>query len=139
MGWRFSSLGIALAEPFTDSVFRRFGGSNSNKEHQKFMEYNDPMQSRIVPFSWVYAQEDWFERMKKVDVNETATFYIIQGEKDKVVDHKYNIPFLMEKYPASLLYQIPEGEHSLFNEVQEIRDTVFAQILKIIEFTDISE
>jgi alpha-beta hydrolase superfamily lysophospholipase len=133
VGWKFTSLGIGLAEPFTDSVFRRFGGSNSNKEHQDFMENNDPLQSRTVPFSWVYAQADWFERMKLVPVNETAVFHIIQGEKDSVVDYKYNIPFLLEKYPGSQVYRFPEGGHSLFNEVPEIRDPVFTKILEIIE------
>lgn len=133
VGWKFTPLGLGLAEPFTDSVFRRFGGSSSNKEHQKFVENNDPLQSRSVPFSWIYAQEDWFERMELVPVNETSVFHIIQGTKDSVVDYKYNIPFLMEKYPNSQVYSIPKGGHSLFNEVPEIRDPVFANILEIID------
>ncbi|MBF9015920.1 MULTISPECIES: alpha/beta hydrolase [unclassified Oceanispirochaeta] len=133
VGWRYTPLGISLAEPFTDSVFRRFGGSSSNKEHEDFVEHGDPLQSRTVPFSWIYAHADWFDRMELLPVNEDLSLSIIQGEEDSVVDFKFNIPFLLEKYPAAVIYKIPEGEHSLLNEIPEIRESVFTQILEIIE------
>ncbi|MDC7232653.1 MAG: alpha/beta hydrolase [Spirochaetales bacterium] len=133
VGWRVSGLGVRLADPFSDEVFRRFGGSSSNREHEDFVKNRDPLQSRRVPFSWVYAHENWVERMKDIPADNRFAPIILQGEEDSVVDDSYNIPFLREKYPEAQIFFIPEAEHSLFNEVPEIRNEVFEEILDILE------
>jgi alpha-beta hydrolase superfamily lysophospholipase len=133
VGWRITPLVLALASPFTDEVGRRFGGSSSNKEHEDFKEYNDPLQSRTIPFNWVYASMNWSDRMELIPPREDLSLYILQGKKDRTVDYRQNISLLMEKYTRSDVIYYEEGKHSLFNELSPIRDKVFQDILQILE------
>jgi len=135
-GWRLTPLGLALTGSFKDEVGRRFGVSSSNKDLGNFVEYHDPLQSRTVPYHWVYSYMDWSKRMELTEPRESPVLHILQGRKDRVVDYRYNIPFLLEKYPRSDVKYYTDGEHSLFNEPPLIRDEVFQDILNLLESTD---
>jgi len=136
LGWQLIPFGLTLTRSFLDKVDRRFGGSCSNKEHEDFVEYHDPLQSRVVPVHWIYAYMSWNDRMEKMSPREDLVFHILQGRKDSVVDFRYNIPFLLEKYPLSDVKYYRRGEHSLFNEVPSIRDVVFKDILSLLASPD---
>lgn len=133
VGWRLTPAGLTLTDSFMDEVPRRFGRSNSNDDYEDFVEHNDPLQSRTVPYSWIYAYEEWNDRMNAMSPREDLHFSILQGEKDKVVDYEYNIPFIRERYPLSDVYYFPNGEHSLFNEVSSIRNSVFIKVAELLE------
>ena len=136
VGWQVTPLGLALAEPFMVNVGRRFGGSSSNREYEKFKKNDDPLQSGKVPFHWVYASMAWSSRMELIVPREDLVLHILQGKKDRVVDYRHNLDFLMEKYPHSDLIYYKEGGHSLFNELPAIRDKVYQDILQILESAD---
>ncbi len=133
LGWQLTPLGLALTRNFQDRVGRRFGGSCSNSEYEYFVEYHDPLQSRTVPYTWIYASMNWDDRMELMTPREDLVFHILQGRKDSVVDFRYNIPFLLEKYPRSDVKYYTDGEHSLFNEVPSIRDQVFEDVLNLLQ------
>ncbi len=136
VGWQFTALGLAIAEPFADSVFRRFGGSTSNRSHEEFVKNYDPLQSHSVPFSWIYAHHNWIERIVDIQEHPGTVLNILQGEEDSVVDYSDNMEFLTEKYPDSRVFYFPDGEHSLFNEPLEIRTQVFDRVLELLETAD---
>ncbi|MDC7239446.1 MAG: alpha/beta hydrolase [Spirochaetales bacterium] len=136
VGGQFTELGLVIAEPFADSVFRRFGGSTSNKNHEEFVKHHDPLQSRSVPFSWIYAHQDWIDRILEIPESPGVVLNILQGEEDSVVDYRDNIEFLLEKYPASRVFYFTDAEHSLFNELPPVRMKVFLQILDLLSSND---
>jgi len=135
-GWRLTPAGMALTGCCRDEIGRRFGVSSSNRDYGNFVKYHDPLQSRTVPYHWVYSYMEWNKRIERIEPRENPVLHILQGRKDRVVDYRYNIPFLLEKYTRSDVKYYTDGEHSLFNEPSPVRDAVFRDILALLESTD---
>jgi lysophospholipase len=132
-GWWITGFGISMAEPFSDHIFRRFSASSRDKEYMDFVRNRDPFQSREVPFSWVKAYLSWNRDIRSQPPREDLVFHILQGDRDSVVDHRMNIPFLLESYTGSRVYYYEDALHSLFNEPEPVREAVFRDILGILE------
>ena len=81
VGWWVSGIGIYLAKPFTDHVFRRFSNSTQDKDYADFVKNRDPFQSREVPFSWVDAYLTWNRDIRSQPVREDLCFHILQGKR----------------------------------------------------------
>ncbi|WP_026672721.1 alpha/beta hydrolase [Alkalihalobacterium bogoriense] len=108
------------------TVRRTIRNNTSNKSFKREMK-KDPLQYRELPVSWVTAMIRWNVNMKR---NRSATrpIVIIQGEKDKTVDWRFNCTFICERFPNTKVYFIEKGKHQLINERAQIQLEVFEQI-----------
>lgn len=131
-GWWITGFGISLSEPFSDHIFRRFGASSQDGDYADFVKNRDPFQSRQVPFSWVRAYLNWNKDIRGLSPREDLAFHLLQGDRDSVVDHRMNIPFLQKTFPRSRVYYYEDAMHSLFNEHDPVRTAVFGDILRIL-------
>jgi len=127
--WDLSLLGMNIMNIFSDSIFRRFGGASRDKEYLDFVKNKDPLQSKSVPFHWARGLRLWNEKI--IDYKEnSSTIIVLQGTDDTVVDYKYNIQFLKERFNNISVYTFKDARHSLFNEIPEVQQAVFDTIFE---------
>jgi len=98
---------------------RNFDHNTHNVKFSHFIKYNDPLQGKYIPISWIKAMSNWNERFTYYGVNDKVQMGIMQGTKDIVVDWKYNINQIMRKFPNCRLQYIEEAYHNLLNEDKE--------------------
>lgn len=98
---------------------RNFDHNTHNVRFTNFIKYNDPLQGKYVPISWLKAMSNWNERFDYYGTNDKVQLGILQGTHDKVVDWKYNITQIMRKFPNSRLQYIEGAYHNLLNEDKE--------------------
>lgn len=114
--YRLSRVGYFIMSPFTGTTQRWFRRSSSDKQFLKSYRI-DPLQCKHFPMRWAKAYYFWYEqaiRYEPVSIPVT----VIQGTKDKVVDWRYNIPFIKKKLqPVEVIY-IKRANHQLMNEAQ---------------------
>lgn len=130
--WDLSLIGMNIMDLFSDRIFRRFGGASTNKEYLDFVKNRDPLQSKSVPFHWARVQRIWNEKIADYKDN-CSNIIILQGTKDTVVDYKYNLQFLKERFKNISIYTFKGAKHSLFNEMPEIQQDVFNTIFEFIK------
>jgi len=129
--WNISLFGMNIMELFSDKIFRRFGGASTNKDYLDFVKDSDPFQSKSVPFHWARVQRIWEKNISNYKIN-FSKIVVLQGLDDTVVDYKYNLEFLKERFPNISIYFFKDARHSLFNEKIEIQQDVFKTIFKNI-------
>ena len=81
---------------------------------------------------WVKALHKWNKKIAELSPAKKMV-KIIQGSKDATVDWKYNLDFIGKKFSEIDLSLIEDGRHELFNETEDIRNTVFSQITNYLE------
>lgn len=118
--WHLTGLGVNLASPFRKRVPRVFRKKAGSKPYSAFLR-NDPLQARVVPFKWLRANRRWYRRMKKAGTS-TKPVLILQGLEDDVVDHRYNVACLTERFPNAVVVNYRHCGHRPMNERTEIRD-----------------
>jgi len=127
--WDLSLLGMNIMNLFSDNIFRRFGGASRDKEYIDFVKNRDPLQSKSVPFHWAGVVRLWNEEI--IDYKEnSSTIIVLQGTGDTVVDYKYNIQFLKERFKNISIYTFKDARHNLFNEIPEVQQDVFDKIFE---------
>jgi alpha-beta hydrolase superfamily lysophospholipase len=122
--WDKSKLGYTYNIPFIESVPRIFRENSSDPDYLEFIKNHDPLQFRYVPLSWVKALHQWNENIEQMHIDKRS-IEIIQGDSDKIVDWKYNMNFLDEKFPFAQLNIIEGANHDLLNESPALREEVF--------------
>ncbi len=85
---------------------------------------NDPLQYDQLPSSWVEALIRWNELIKE-GASSPIPILILQGKKDATVDWRYNVGFLLKKFPNIDIELIENGKHHLFNEKDDKRKSVY--------------
>ncbi|WP_223699846.1 alpha/beta fold hydrolase [Sutcliffiella deserti] len=128
--WSFSELGVKLIRNRIKFIRRKFRNNSANKEYLEFVK-KDPLQFTSLPTSWLHSLSKWNQSLLDYSIK-PVTFYIIQGNRDKTVDWRYNISFILNKYPQSRATLIDGGDHQLFNEEQSIQTIVLNQIKTIL-------
>jgi len=126
--YRWNSITI-LVKPlkmFTRNLKRMLRNNSSDAKFLHFVK-NDPLQYDQVPLSWVEALIRWNELIKKGNPSSVPVL-ILQGKKDTTVDWRYNVGFLLKKFPNIEVELIENGKHHLLNEEELIRDKVFSSI-----------
>ncbi len=129
--WDISLLGMNIMELFSENIFRRYGGASTNKEYLDFVKNSDPFQSKSVPFHWARVHRLWEKDISNYKIN-SSKIVVLQGLDDTVVDYKYNIEFLKERFPNISINFFKDARHSLFNEKTEIQQAVFKTIFENI-------
>ncbi|WP_257350981.1 alpha/beta hydrolase [Pseudalkalibacillus decolorationis] len=130
--WYLTKLGFYLARPFPflDDIHRNFRENSSNKKYLTFTK-KDPLQPNAIPLEWLESLIEWNVKIQTYSPTNADTC-IIQGNKDKTVDWKYNLAFIKEKFHLLQVFHIKNGRHALFNEKKQIQEEVFAKIRQFI-------
>ncbi|MGI9292845.1 MAG: alpha/beta hydrolase [Pseudomonadales bacterium] len=130
--WPLSRVLYHSLRPFIDSLPRRFAANSNDAKYLEFVRGGDPLQPLLLPVQWVSAMRDWmgaFEDFASTDLEPL----IVQGQKDRTVDWKFNIKAITEKFPSSEVFYIEEGRHHLVNESEEIRRLLFGAVDRLFE------
>ncbi|MBY0030289.1 alpha/beta hydrolase [Priestia aryabhattai] len=124
--WNAITILIKPLKMFTRNLKRILRNNSSDAKFLRFVK-NDPLQYDQVPLSWVEALIRWNELIKKGNPSSVPVL-ILQGKKDTTVDWRYNVGFLLKKFPNIEVELIENGKHHLLNEEELIRDKVFSSI-----------
>lgn len=100
-----------------------------NSHDKAFLEFvrNDPLQSAVIPVSWVGALVNWVPRFLRAAPSAFA-LEVIQGDDETTVDWRYNLQQIRHKFPAARIHMIEGGRHHLANESGTFREAVYRQI-----------
>ena len=124
--WHVSGIGHAMAGSVVDSVPRVFRRNSSDKQFLKFMK-RDPLQTRVVPMTWLKALRAWNADMVKYKASDKPV-RIIQGTKDTTVNWKHNVKLLKGKFTKADIVMVEKAGHQLMNESEELRHKTFEVI-----------
>ena len=125
--WRWSALLYKMLRGIIKQVPRNFAENSQNKAFLNFVKHEDPLQHRITDLSWVGALKEWVETFKYFKSSQSPVL-IVQGDNDKTVDWRYNLPQIQKKLPQSELVMIQGAGHHLVKESHALRQSVFAAI-----------
>jgi alpha-beta hydrolase superfamily lysophospholipase len=125
-----SRIGYILFRPFLKKTIRLNRLSSHDRQFLKQMR-NDPFYITRFPLQWAHAHMVWLQRVAKYPAN-TMSCFIIQGDRDRVVDWRYNLKVLKEKFPACNIYTIEKAKHHLMNESPEYLNLFLSTIHSII-------
>lgn len=125
--WSVLRFVFSVNRRLVDSMPRRFSNNSHDAEFLQFLRDQDPMQYRGLPMQWVLAMKVWIKRFLDSPESQLAPL-VLQGERDKTVDWKYNLKKICSKFPAVTVKLIPEAKHHLANESVEIRAQMFALV-----------
>ncbi|WP_053070453.1 alpha/beta hydrolase [Alkalihalobacillus pseudalcaliphilus] len=124
--FRVSKCLFWVAKPFIRQLPRVF---RANSNEQAFLEFikSDPLQARVLPMKWIGAKLTWFKRISKGQTC-SSDVLILQGDRDKTVDWKYNLSYLEKSVPNNEIHLVKGAGHHLLNEVQIVQNQIFKQI-----------
>jgi alpha-beta hydrolase superfamily lysophospholipase len=125
-----------LVKPFVESFPRRFHQNSSDSVFVQWVK-QDPLQGNRIPVSWLEALYEWNQRFEKYDRGNTPLL-VVQGDRDSVVDWRYNIALLKKKYSAVTVKWIENGRHQLLNESGPIRKEVLRSISSYLSSSALS-
>lgn len=128
MGWQAMRWVYFISKRFLSSVKRKFINSSHNTRFNYFLQYEDPLQAREIPLSWLGAMESWYTYIRSLptDFQNKQAITIIQGSGDLTVDWHHNLPELRRCFPNSTVHMIPKARHHLVKETSKFWDQVAA-------------
>jgi alpha-beta hydrolase superfamily lysophospholipase len=104
------------ASRFISSIKRSFSASSHSALFNNFLEYEDPLQARQIPLSWLGAMDNWIKQIETYKKNTSQPCWLIQGTGDKTVDYKYNITAIKRILPQIKVEMIADAANNLINE-----------------------
>ena len=105
---------------FTERIKRFHQRNTSNRDYLVFNRTQDYLHCRSISLKWVKALFDWNERIAAMAPCETP-LRVIQGDKDRTVDWRYNLNLIREKFLNVQIDLIAGARHELFNEADTFR------------------
>lgn len=129
--WGWGKFGYAISNPFVNKVRRREKKNSTDAVYLAFVK-RDPLHSDILSYDYLSDLYAW-EKKTRTYSDLPDSLCIIQGDKDKVVNWKYNIPFLQSKFETVDLLIVPGAKHQLANESEIYRKPVFEKIFAYLE------
>lgn len=124
--WRYR-----LVSPFSRKVARNIYQSSHDPDFVRFIQYEDPLQSRFLKTAWVGAMKKWLELFPFLDAI-SGNVLVVQGEADETLDWRYNLTQLRSHLRGAQYYCLPGASHHLANEREELRQQVFGQIRQFL-------
>jgi lysophospholipase len=118
-GWARVCTAYLLVHRFLESVPRDFANNSSDAAFLAFVR-SDPLQSRRIPVAWVGALRRWLQTLPDEDLG-VGPAMIVQGDADRTVDWRYNLPVVLRLFPASRVEYLSGAGHQLANESCELR------------------
>ena len=122
--WRGNRLVYFLAHRFIDSIQRHFTNNSGDPAFVEFLAHRDPLQATNIPMAWIGAMKRWTEEFHQLPASDSP-LTIIQGNRDKTLDWRYNLNQFKKKLPRASIRIIPGAEHHLVNERETLRTDIF--------------
>lgn len=129
--YHLSRLGDTVLHPLVTTLPRWFRNASHDRDFLTRFR-SDPLQPASFPVRWAKAYYCWFDRVGGYPVD-NLPILVIQGDCDRVVDWKYNLPWFKKRIKNVPLIVIEGARHQLMNESPEYL-TVFSDTLKGILF-----
>ncbi|NIB39377.1 alpha/beta hydrolase [Pseudomaricurvus alkylphenolicus] len=126
-GWALARWVFPIYKMLVRQLPRKFNQSSHDADFLRFVENEDPLQTRITPMRWAVAMEEWIDNFWVFDVQKRP-LTIIQGDSDQTVDFEYNLEAIREKFPHTRVVNIVGGRHQLVNESEQYREKVMSAL-----------
>jgi lysophospholipase len=123
-GWASAKFLHSLLRPFIKQLKRNFSMNSNNMEFLRFISESDPLQPLTLSVRWVGALKKWIRKIEMSEPSSVA-INIVQGDQDKTVEWRHNMPLLLQKFPQRKLLLIKGGRHQLVNEALDKRTQAF--------------
>ena len=102
-------------------------GRSKNSQDQQFLDFlwhNDPLQPGELGLNWLGALLEWEAYLQQRPICQVP-INIVQGDQDRSVLWRYNLPFLKKKFPNHRLLILHTARHHLVNEIEPIRQQLW--------------
>ncbi len=129
--WQLAAMGSFILTPITRKIPRPFIPASSNAKFNRFIEYLDPLQPKIISTTWFNALSEWDKTNQNYN-NIHDEIVIIQGTADNVVDWHYNLSYYTNRLKNFEVHFIPHAKHHLAVEAPKYRKKVFKIIKKTL-------
>ncbi|HJV45106.1 MAG TPA: alpha/beta hydrolase [Bacillota bacterium] len=130
-GWGATQFFTPFIGMFAKRILRLSLSSSSDPEYRNRAK-QDPFRGKYVPLDWIHALQKWNTTISQIQPMDIPVL-ILQGNQDRTVDWRYNIPFLQTKLPLAQVDIIPSAKHQLLNEVESIRTPIFERMLGYLQ------
>ncbi len=131
--WEMASFGYNLFGNNIKTLPRLRRHTSQDRIYLDFLFNKDPIKYEFADISWFKATLVWNERIVNYNIISNVNLLIVQGDKDEVVEWRYNVPFLTNKFYKSKVSLIKDGRHDVFAERQDIKLTAFKLIEDFIK------
>lgn len=125
--WRFNRWLLALLSPLLKTIPRGFKPNTSNPAFNQFLAHRDPLQTRVIPLTWLRAMQRWMVAFKPR--SGPPGVRIIQGDCDNTVAWRRNSAHFKRQFTALSVVVVAGAGHQLVNEAEPLRAEIFAQIV----------
>lgn len=122
--WQGNRLVYFFAHRFLNRIRRHFARNSGDPAFVEFLAHRDPLQARHIPLEWLGAMKRWTEEFHQLPPSHFP-LTIIQGDRDKTLDWRYNLKQFQKKLPRARVHIIPGARHHLVNEQETIRTAAF--------------
>lgn len=129
--WGWAKFGYTISNPFTNKVRRRDKKNSNDQAYLAFVK-KDPLHSAILSYDYLSDLYQWEKKVRDYPVW-SGSICVVQGNKDSIVDWKYNIPFLQSHVEDLEVHMIPGAKHQLANEIDVYRNQTFELIFHYLE------
>ncbi|MCX7820827.1 MAG: alpha/beta hydrolase [Brevinematales bacterium] len=126
--WEMASFGYNLFGNNIKTLPRLRRNTSQDRNYIDFLFNKDPIRYDYADVSWFKATLIWNERIANYSVITNVNLLIIQGDRDEVVEWRYNTTFLTNKFYHSDIYIIKDGRHDLLTERDDIKYAAFKEI-----------
>lgn len=108
---------------FTDRIKRFHQRNTSDREYVLFNRTQDRLHCQSISLRWVKALFEWNDTLASANPCPRPVL-VIQGDKDRTVDWRYNLKLIGKKCPDTRIEIIRGARHELFNEADGYRRIV---------------
>ncbi len=131
LSWEKVRLLYQCAKPYRAYVKRTFN-INSHRESFVVFQAQDPLQSPWVSSHWVGALLAWEKKIQEWDAI-NLPLLIFQGNQDKTVDFRHNLPILLNKFRGSEVVILEGAYHQLLNESEIYQAQIWDKLTNYFE------
>jgi alpha-beta hydrolase superfamily lysophospholipase len=136
--WSVSTYGLDHGGDRLETIPRAFPKTSSDPAFMRFLRREDFLTGEDLPVSWVEALVDWNRRLDEMPADRWARaldgrrILLIQGDRDRVVDWEYNLPYLTERLPQLEVRLLDGLYHDLLFEGDSSRARVYGAMADML-------
>lgn len=134
LGWRWGKPLHTLIGRVVPSLPRRWGPNSGDAEFLAWLKERDALQCPVLPMSWVNALKLWEPTFHQLP-DSAKTILVIQGDADKTVDWRFNLPVIRDHFPNAVVAHLKGAQHHLVNETLELRHQIWRRTDAFLDFS----
>ena len=123
-GWHIGRWLAPAVAPFRKRLRRRFRHDGNTPDFSRFLECHDPLQPHHLSVRWVLALAHWIPELESHPPLDYPVF-LVQGEQDKTVAWRYNLPVYQRLFPQLMTHVIPTAHHHLVNDTEAHQNEMY--------------